>query len=83
MFVWDCNNLIESKLKYIMKINIKLIKYRKMKLKKKSKKDSIGKKLKDRIKKKKRNYLTLLLNQTQQVNLKTFWSDFLPSFVLK
>jgi hypothetical protein len=55
-----------------MKINIKLIKYRKMKLKKKSKKDSIGKKLKDRIKKKKRNYLTLLLNQTQQVNLKTF-----------
>jgi len=54
-----------------------------MKLKKKSKKDSIGKKLKDRIKKKKKNYLTLLLNQTQQVNLKTFWSDSLPSFVLK
>jgi hypothetical protein len=66
-----------------MKINIKLIKYRKMKLKKKSKKDSIGKKLKYRIKKKKRNYLTLLLNQTQQVNLKTFRSDSLPSFVLK
>jgi hypothetical protein len=44
-----------------MKINIKLIKYRKMKLKKKSKKDSIGKKLKDRIKKKKKKLFDIVI----------------------
>lgn len=32
---------------------------------------------------KKKNYMALLLNQTQQVNLKISWPDSLPSPVLK
>jgi hypothetical protein len=66
-----------------MKINIKSTKYRMMKLKKNPKKIQSEKKLKDIIKKRKRNYLALLLNQTQQINLKTSRPDSLPSFVLK
>jgi hypothetical protein len=41
MFVWDYDNLIENKSKQIMKINIKSIKYWRIKLKNKNKKDLI------------------------------------------
>jgi hypothetical protein len=42
IFIWNCNNLIESKPKQIVKINLKSTKYWRIKLKKK--KDSIEKK---------------------------------------